>query len=708
MGFEKIKLEYQYRSDKHDVYKDFYEKCIAESIKYDRAVGYFTSGSLKLMAQGLEKFIFNEGKIRIVTSPKFSKEDIKALNNGKELKNLLNEKLLFEWQEFSKSIQENTIEVFSWLVATERIEIKIAYPKELTGIYHEKFGIFEDKSGDLISFSGSVNETIGGMKNNFEAIDVFSSQFGKTDMIRIKEKQNNFENLWENRTKKIEIISIPEALKEKILETTPESIEILKRKLIQEKEDNKIEMLRKPEYLKLRSYQEDAFNAWKNNNGNGILEMATGTGKTITALNIMTELSKLALKSKNQIFFVVLCPDKFLSYQWSKECKGFGMTSTICNSDNQKWKKEFKKKKDYYEAGIIKTFISIVTKNTFRNDTFQNLIKDMVAKNMMLIVDECHNIGSELFQKLLEKEYLGRIKYKLGLSATPKRFMDEEGNQAIANFLGKIIFTFTMEEAIENNFLTSYEYKIHFIKLTEKEEEEYLKLTKQIIKCFNYKTKKESQGVSLLLFKRSRIIYNAKNKTDKLIKLLKEMKEIKKSLIYVGAGKVEKKKKFIKEDDEKKSIEFIKEKIQENFKVNIKKFTSEESSDERKVIINEFNAGYLDIILGIKCLDEGVNIPSIETAYIMASTTNPKEYIQRRGRVLRKYKNKEKAIIHDFIVIPRSYNLNKRKISYEKFERSLLEKELSRVKEFARLAENYLEIVEKTKEIQKIYKLHML
>ena len=696
--FQDLQLEVEYRSDKHDVYRDFYEKCLKRSVFYDRAVGYFTSDSLKLISRGLETFIKNSGKIRIITSPNLAEKDIEAIGVGEELR-LIEDKLINEWKEFVKETEINTLKIFSWLIAKKKIEIKVAYQKDFKGLYHEKFGIFTDEEKNMISFSGSVNETIGGMKNNFESIDVFSTLNGDSEKNRILKKKENFEYLWSNKTNKINVISIPEALERDIISFLPMDYEV--EELVKEKKDK--DFFRKPIWLDVREYQNEALNSWIENKCRGILEMATGTGKTITALNIMSEFYKKANSQNKSVFYIVLCPQKFLVKQWAEEIELFGAKAIICDSDSGNWRKILKKEIEYYKYGLKKNFIAVTTNATFLGEKFQTLLKPIADKNMMLVVDECHNVGSYNYKKLLEEEWINSVKYRLGLSATPERSRDSVGNDTIEKFLGKVIYKYTMEEAILNGFLTKYNYYVHFTRLEVNEEIEYLKLTEKIMKMQSLGNKIESDTkliLEQLLFKRARIIHHSIDKRRKLIEVLSDEKDIKKALIYVGAGK--------HQTESENAIDVIINEIKQKFDNSIKKFTSLEDKIERNKIINEFNHGYLDIITAIKCLDEGVNIPSIDKAYILASTTNPREYIQRRGRVLRLYPGKDKAHIHDFIVVPRNYIEDGGSYSIQGYEKNLLKKELTRVREFALLSDNYIDIIEKLRNLQETYSINIL
>ncbi|MGL5982578.1 MAG: DEAD/DEAH box helicase family protein [Cetobacterium sp.] len=679
--FKSLNLKTSYRSDRDNIYCDFLEKCLKNSISYDRAVGYFTSDSLYLLLEGIENLIKNNGKMRIVTSPTLTGKDILAIKSSGSLE-VINLKIEEELQKFYSKKENDTAKLFSWLISKNIIEIKIAYQKDSNGIYHEKFGIFKDLEGNKIAFSGSVNETIGGMSRNFESIDIYSSLDGKREIERIENKQEDFENLWSNKTNKIEVIDISEAIKNKIISEVPSDIdveEILKRK---NKEIN-LNGLKKPDWLKLRKYQQDALSSWEENEFKGILEMATGSGKTLTALNIMTEISK-----NKRMFFIVVCPQTYLVRQWAEEIQEFGVKAIICNSENKNWKNQINNKIFLLNENYLDVSIAVITNKTLQNISFLRALK-RVEKEIMIVVDECHNIGSFSFKEFLDKPELQSISMRLGLSATPDRRDDQNGNGIIEKYLNKVVFKFSLEDAIKGDFLTNYKYYPHLVTLTEDEEREYIELSKKIASMsfsnsFNLKhIKKESTPLEMLLFKRARLLNLTNNKIDKLLEVIDE--DSFNNLIYVGAGKT----KSDAESSEQKFIDKTIELISNKLEFKLMKFTSEESKDQRVDIIQKFKNKDINAVVAIKCLDEGINIPSIERAYILGSTGNYREYVQRRGRILRKSENKSIAEIYDFIVVPRSfYNYQPIQLNNFNFEKKLVENELKRLQEYNLLALN--------------------
>lgn len=695
-SFETLDLKTSYRSDNDDIYCDFFEKCLKNSISYDRAVGYFTSDSLCLLLEGIENLIKNNGLMRVVTSPKLSEKDLENIKKIDDIE-VINLKIEKELEKFYSGKEEDITKIFSWLLSKNILQLKIAYQKNHFGIYHEKFGIFRDEEDNKIAFSGSVNETIGGMSRNFESIDVYSSLDGKKDLERIENKEKDFEKLWANETNKIEVIDLSEAIKKNIISKAPTDEEI---KVILNKKykKNLLKGLSKPEWLMVREYQSEAFKNWKNNSFKGILEMATGSGKTLTALNIMTEVSE-----EKRMFFIVVCPQTYLVRQWSEEIKEFGIKSVICNSENKNWKDEINRKLFLLNENQEDAVVAVVTNKTLQNISFLRAIR-RIKKEIMIVIDECHNIGSSSFEDFLEKEELKKISMRLGLSATPDRQGDQKGNEIIEKYLGNVVFQFSLEEAIKGGFLTNYKYYPYFVTLTEEEEREYIELSKKISsmsfsKSSNIKDKKkESTPLEMLLFKRARLLNLTNNKIDKLLEIIDE--DSFNNLIYVGAGKS----KNEYEDNEQKFIDKTIDIISKKLNFKLMKFTSQESKEEREEVIGKFVKKDINAVVAIKCLDEGINIPSIERAYILGSTGNYREYVQRRGRILRKVDGKDIAEIHDFLIVPRSYeNYEPIQDSDFNYEKKLVEGELKRLQEYNSLALNKHRNESELKKIKEFY-----
>lgn len=426
--------------------------------------------------------------------------------------------------------------------------------------------------------------------------------------------------------------------------------------------------------------------------------MATGTGKTYTALGSLAKLSKLL---DEKLAVVIVAPYQHLVEQWVEDIIKFNVNPIVAYSyPGQKWRKQFTDAVNAYNVGAINNFCIIATNATFSSDDFQDILKRF-KKNFCFVVDEAHNFGAEKLSTLLPV----KARYRLALSATIERFRDDEGTARLTKFFGPKCISFTLKEAIQKGFLTSYYYHPVLVTLDEEELEKYNEITRSIIKCGGASKEncEKNPHVEMLLIKRARIVSGCRAKVDKLIEVIEPFKDDNYILVYCGATKYDNK--SITDDDDLKQIEEVNRRLYKDLGMKVRKFTSSENKQERAEIREMFAEGEdLQVITAIKCLDEGVNIPAIKTAFILASSTNPKEYIQRRGRVLRKAKGKTHAVIYDFITLPRPLEdvqyCDMQEIEYDL---TLVRKEFTRMLDFAETARNPFEIDELKEQIQETY-----
>lgn len=685
----------EYRTGTNDVVKEFYVKAFAKSIKYWRAVGYFRSSSLEAFGNTLQKFLKKNGNIKLITSVELTEADSNAIEQGLSKQEVCENRInsIIE-NEFKENVGTGVTKL-SYLLEIGRLEIKIALPKSGHGIYHEKVGVFFDEEGNYVAFAGSQNETVNAFEQNYECIDVFTSW---NDEARAKLKKQEFEALWEGISKGAIVFNFPEASKKKLIHTVKEytpleyGVELFEEPYIEYGTKN---IPKFPSWLKLRDYQKEAINAWIKNDGHGIWAMATGSGKTITSLAAATHL--LNRLPEGYIPLLVVVPYMHLVEQWAKEGLNFNINFIKCNSDYGNWERELNHAITYALQDKKKFIPILTTTGTYKTPRFQNQIKKL--ENILLIVDEAHNFGSQDIRKF----YIENTRFKLGLSATPKRHMDDEGSQAILDYFGDVIFTYDLKDAIRDGNLTPYYYYPIFVNLTEEEEAAYYELSQKIsrLAASGKSIDDPNSSLKILLMKRARIISSASNKIESLKQLLvdKELIHSKRNLFYVAA-------KIDKEDGYELRMVDKMVHLLRDLGMQVDKFTSDENKDQRKYLIDKLSNDYIDGLVAIKCLDEGVDIPSVERAFILASSSNPKEFIQRRGRVLRQSKKtgKKYAYIYDFIVIPNPEKVNLDPGTY-KMERNYLEKEFLRFQEFVEISENAYEIEPLVTELKEKYHL---
>lgn len=701
MALSDLHIAKEYRNLKCDVINDFYVPILSNAVLYKRAVGFFNSAALYEMAIGLRHLVEKQGKMELIVSPRLTEEDIQSINLGyKTREEVIERALLRDFDEPKNKTEFRKLNLLANLIAEGILDIKVAFKinANSAGIFHEKIGIVIDAEGNKVAFTGSMNETYSGLLQNYESIDVFCS-WRDEDYDRVNIKENAFDNLWDNLDTAMEVIPFPKVAVErlnsyKVEKTEPLCVEI------QNEDDSQDVFFKIPDNVDLYDYQREAIESWKNNNYCGIFDMATGAGKTFTALGALSALSK---NLNNHIAVVIVAPYQHLVEQWVEDIIQFNVKPIVAYSyPGQKWRKQFSDAVTAYNVGAINNFCVIATNATFSLNDFQSILQKF-KKNFAFVVDEAHNFGAVKLSSLLPR----KARYRLALSATIERFRDEEGTNKLRKYFGKTCISFSLKEAIQKGFLTSYYYHPIVVYLNADEYEQYQEITKTIIRNGGASQENIDKNpyIEMLLIKRARIISGCKEKVPKLVEVMKPYRTDNYILVYCGATKYDNDSSDLKDDEEVRQIEEVNKRLYYELGMKVHKFTSEESKEERDEIKRMFASGTeLQVITAIKCLDEGVNIPSIKKAFILASSTNPKEYIQRRGRVLRRAKGKEYAEIFDFITLPRPLEevqfCSEEELSCDL---SLVRKEFLRMIDFAETARNPFEIDKLKEDIQNAY-----
>lgn len=720
MSLRDHEVKNEYRSLLDDVVKDFYIPLLSDAVTYKRSVGFFSSTSLIEISKGIAALARNGGYIQLVASPYLTDEDIEAIKSGYEKRETVVERALL--RQLSDDINDyydmERLNLLANLIADQVLDIRIAYTEDVNGLgmYHEKLGLIEDVENNVVAFSGSMNETRTAMVNNYETIDVFCNWNSESDAERVRLKQNAFESIWYNCEPNITVVEFSEVTKtliEKYRKKEPNFfIDEEQLKGIEKKASKKIDanIPTIPDDIKLYEYQLEAIDAWQNSDFKGIFDMATGTGKTLTGLGAVT---RLANYLKGKLAVVIVCPYQHLVEQWVEDIVKFNIKPIIAysKSPQRDWKKKLTRVvKQQVILPSEKFFCLVTTNHTFASDYVQNELAKIKAP-ILLVADEAHNLGTERFLALLDEKY----EYRLALSATLERHYDDEGTIGLQGFFGKKCIEYDLARAINEEKLTPYKYYPILTVLNKEELDKFTNLSidivKHIITTKSGKIKLDDYG-SMLAIKRARLIAGAQNKIEELKNVIEPFKDSYYMLVYCGAARVETFENDISERELEsvRQIEAITKMLGIELGMNVAKFTADENIYERNSIKEHFQNGKdLQAIVAIKCLDEGVNIPAIQKAFILASTTNPKEYIQRRGRVLRRSPEtgKEYAEIYDFITITRpldeTYGLTAEQV---KREASLARNEVKRMKEFSRLALNPAESFQIIEDIMEAYNLY--
>lgn len=694
MSFKDIPLLRYYKTYKNDIVKEFYTPVLNQAVLYQRAVGFFTSGALIDLTKGLRGLARNHGKIQFIVSPKLSEEDIDAINKGYEQKEIIGHALMRNFKEPENYYEEERLNFLAYLIEEGFMDIKVAFtPSNKTaGMYHEKMGIVTDENGNKIVFTGSLNETINAFHVNSESIVVFKSW--EESKSYVDDIQRDFDQLWNKEDDNLEIFDFPEVLKEKFeIMRKPELDTFFIGESYIEENENLIYQCpargipHTPLGFDFRDYQKEAIQTWAQQGYRGIFDMATGTGKTYTGLGALVRL----YEDKKRLAIIIVCPYQHLVEQWVEDIQIFNMLPIIgySASNQHDWKKRLKNDVLDFSLGVIDSFCFVTTNATYSSKFVCEQMKQL-GKDTLLIVDEAHNFGApNLKSKLYDS-----IQYRLALSATLERHGDEEGTQVLKAYFGKKCIEYDLKRAIDEKKLTPYYYYPILVYLDEEEYDQYKELSYLLSKeC--HKDKKGHLTITVkgkkLLLQRARVVAGAKGKLTKLRELMEQYKDKTHILVYCGATRTQDFSNDISDTDEEseRQIVSVSKILGNEFGMKVTHFTSNESSAERENIKYRFaTASPYQAIIAIKCLDEGVNIPSIKTAFILASTTNPKEYIQRRGRVLRLAPNKPYAVIYDFVTLAKPMeDVNPYSPDFN-CEKALAKRELQRIIEFGKISKN--------------------
>lgn len=695
--FRKIPFQTNYTSEQDDLYSDFFLPAMTETVRYQRAVGFFSFAVLLNTPAAMSQLVKSGGKIELIFGKLVSPQDFDAIKEG----------TLNPWDdekfpsfddllgEDSSDLLQYRVRLLAWLFQAKQLEIKVAIrPK---GMFHQKIGIMRDKIGDTLSFSGSMNETTSALDPRFnsEEITVFRS-WNEGQLEYVRNHEESFAKLWSGETGSSTVITpIPEAIEAGLnfisaaFPDTPDTDEETARvrEFILQRSGEINSRPKIPSELnghpfEMRTHQLRALREWADNHHNGILELATGAGKTITALFAATRL----LEMNEGMALIVAVPYQDLADQWCNELGLFNIKPLRCYGARAEWEPALKAYLSR-NRNRQKEFIAIVVVNkTLKTEHFQDLASQLEQDRLMFIGDECHHHSSE--------GYVGKLfpeaRFRIGLSATPFHYLDEDRNDRLKSVYGRSVYKYSLADAVNDKVLTPYEYHPIPVELTSDEALEYVDLSDQIARAFMASQSEKSAGASserlkALLMRRSRLVGAAANKLPALESLIDANGHIEPySLFYCGDGRTQ-----IELDDWDDRTDVnddlsIKQRhavsqLLARRRVKVSPFTSDENRWQRREILKRFKEGETEALVAIRCLDEGIDVPACRTAYLIASSRNPRQFVQRRGRILRRSEGKEFAKIYDFVVV-----LPESSISSSQDAGDFLRNELGRVADFAR------------------------
>lgn len=697
-----LPLRLSYRTGRDDMVRDFFIPCMEASDLYRRAAGYFTSSGLALAARGVASLATRGGKMRLVVSPHLDPDDVDALQAAADAPaDAVRAIAAKSLADIEDALIKDRLNALAWLAAVGSLEIKLALRLDAQGrfsrgIFHEKAGIFSDSAGNHVTFSGSSNETAGGLVENFESIKVFCSW--KDSEGRVQEEIDNFEALWNDATPGLRVMEFSNAgreLLERYRDPDNPPPGIPKHQVT---EPGPATEFRPPKGFDLRPYQAEAIRAWSKAGGRGIFAMATGSGKTLTALTLA---SKVAEKNQPLVVLIV-CPFINLCRQWIREMAAFGLQPIACFEGKDRWQAELEEGYQQLAVGMSRVLAIVATNATYMSDAFQSRLAPRVASGVahhLLIADEVHNLGAERIKDVL----LDGITMRLGLSATPERHHDPIGTAVVVNYFGGIVYEYSLSQAISDGRLCNYRYYPVPVELTDEETDIYEEITAKLAKFFPGRdmdddVQKAAMG---LLIKRARLLGSAVNKLEALDRTINAMPEKPtKAIFYCGDGRTT----DAITDEEVRQIQAVSRLLGEKHGLRVRNFTFRETTQEREEILRDLSSGFLDGVVAIRCLDEGIDLPELRMGFLLASSTNPRQFIQRRGRLLRNAPGKNRAIIYDFFVSPPDLGGKLDDAGFN-MERSFFQKELTRIVEFCRMAENGPEALHKLNALRLKYNL---
>lgn len=655
-----LSLKVEYRTGYAEPVSEFYAPCLAASVQYKRAVGYFRSSIYLMVGAGLLNFARRGGKILLVCSPELTQEDQDAISEGYAAQaDRASSHMVAEVEALlSQPGLASQVAILATLIAVGRLEVKLAIRPPSHGLYHEKIGIFVDAQANLVSFIGSANESWSGWheRGNFESVEVFCSWKGPAERERSSRHQANFDGLWAGETPNVSTIDFPEAAKLKLCTRAASSLEDPQLLAIPDRPEAAKELKKRT----LLPHQSAAIQAWIEQGRRGVFEHATGSGKTFTALEAARQHIESGMPA------LLLLPSELLLKQWASEVKLEFPDAAVmlAGAGNDRWKEPGKLRRFSSPQPTDVGRVVLSTMQTAATPAFRQSLWH--GEHLLFIADEVHQIGSTFNSQSMFIASGPR----LGLSATPQRYGDEEGTARIFEYFGAVVPPpITLSDAVASGRLVEYIYHPHPIRLNAEEADAWKSITKSL--RFELGSDREggksklTERAKMLLIKRSRIAKKAAAKSPLAAAILKKNYEEGQSwLIYC-------------EDSD--HLAKTMEEIRAIGLTSIEYFSNMEG--DRVATLDWFRR-FGGILVSIKCLDEGVDIPSVSHAIILASSQNPRQFIQRRGRVLRKAgQDKLFATIHDAIVVPIG-------LDEEPEQGSLLKSEFLRAIEFADSATN--------------------
>ena len=665
-----------YKTGYDDIPRDFLQPCLRNCKRWRRGTLGFTSSALKDWAGSFVHILQDVEKIEILVDLSHVNQRDGILMQSLNHCSTEEEKRKTLFKHAEKEILLKALKIDSgnhnpreyiwdllhYLLAKEILEIRFAINtiSEGRGMYHPKGGYFELTNGEFIAHDGSFNESESGHRFNNETFHVFkkneeekrfnyvfnsvNEDWDGTPYVKVKKLSRKTLNLIKENAPK----QFPKAPRN--TPTDDDGLEIIEDIIPKNTPELPKELWGKP--FKIRPHQEKAIQKWIGQDGKGILWHATGSGKTISSLYAMTKIALGTEDKSYKILSIIHVPLTPLAEQWMDELKKFNLTGVQCWGDSNKWRKTLNYELDVFQQAEEPHILPIVViDKTFFGEHFQNKLKEICeqySERMLYICDECHRFA----KKGRTEKLPANPKYVFGLSGTPFNSdnQDSVGDQELINYFGSDCDKYEISDALVDDVLTPYDYYQQLCYLDDEEYSEIKDVERSIAQGGFDQDGEPKIASSIASGKRNRILAGIKDKLLKFRKLLDDddIKSNKQqTLVFVGEGSSD-------NTDSGKEIKLLSKfgKILKENKWSWTKFTSDESPAERKSVIEDFTNCDIDAILAMRILDEGIDLPGVTKAFLLASTSNKRQFVQRRGRILRKSEGKDKSIIYDFIILP--------------------------------------------------------
>lgn len=623
----------------HDLAGEFYLPCMRTAERYDRVSGYFSSAVFSIAWPALKEFVRAGGHMRLICSPIFSGADLGALRQGHEgLDDAdLGSALISELQVLMAAERSRKpAQVLAGLIAAGVVEIRLAVLTDGASpgdrrLFHDKVGLFRDAAGDAVGFRGSMNETYLGLAadGNLESIDVFPSWEGGRDELRVAEARQRFESLWLDEVASVHVRPVPEVAAQLLREAAAQDWEVLVDEVVAEAA---VRAATPASARPMHDHQITALATWELHGRRGLLEHATGSGKTYTAIQAI----RAVLAEGGAA--IVLVPSALLLKQWNAELEehlnDLYPQILLVGDGHDAWKRN-ELLRPWTASGGDRPRVVVAMIPSATTDAFQSRVAH--NERLLVVVDEAHRLGSPGAQTLLDLD----VPYRLGLSATPNRAGDAEGTERVLTYFGGVLPPpYTLADAIRDRILTPYNFVPHDVALDAAEQATYEDLTRKI------RREAGRQGAALedltgserlrkLAIERARVLKRASGKVGLAVRVLGEhWQPGQRWLVYC---------------DGLRQLRQVRGALATAGLDTLEYHSAMAGNRAATLTELELNGG---ILVSVRCLDEGVDLPAVSHALVLASSRNPREFIQRRGRILRRHHGKTLAYLHDAIVVP--------------------------------------------------------